>query len=552
MNQTPHLPHLSSYRELGIETPEFDDRTLGEQIACHARERGDSMAMQFGDIQISFRDYERHANKLANGLASLGLKKGDVVGIHLPNIAHYPIALAAISKLGCIGSGVSPLLTPSEIEFQIDNANIKVMLTLTDFVNLYSAREQLPQCLKVLVACSATDLVVEATPELPAIAGVDTVSYLDLVHAQPQTHQQVAVHWNDTFMIQYTGGTTGKPKGTELSIRNLMHNPAQAAVAEPWTLGEEVVACAFPMFHVAGLAMVLYSARAAATMLLIPDPRDTEFFCRQMLTHPPTVIAAVPALYDMLLKTPAFHQVDFTRLRVAYTGAAPLPAQTVEDLVAVIGEQKLSDLFGMTESSPAYVMHPPKRYKPGSVGIPVPGSEVRIVDTEDVEKTMPTGEAGEILACGPQIMKGYLHLPRETANSLREIDGKTWLRTGDIGFLDEEGYLYLCDRAKDMLIVGGYKVFSVEIEDKLQSLPQVAMSAVIGKSDPKRPGNEIVTLYVERNPDFARLSEEDLKSIISDYCKVNMAPYKVPKEIHFIDQIPLTAVGKIDKKALRA
>ena len=205
----------------------------------------------------------------------------------------------------------------------------------------------------------------------------------------------------------------------------------------------------------------------------------------------------------------------------------------------------------MTETSPCFASNPPARYKVGSVGMAVPGAEIRIVSLDEAKTDMPIGEPGEILATGPQVMKGYLNLPEETANSLREIDGKIWMCTGDVGYLDEEGYLCLCDRAKDMLIVGGYKVFSVELEDKLQSLPQIAMSAVIGKLDEKRPGNEIVTLYVELAEDYKGADPADMQKVIKEYCVNNMAAYKVPKEIHIIDAIPLTPVGKIDKKALR-
>ncbi|NIB41588.1 long-chain fatty acid--CoA ligase [Pseudomaricurvus alkylphenolicus] len=551
MTLSSELPHLKLYEQLGIAIPPFDDRTLGQQIADHARERGSAIALSFAGTNINYSEYERYANQLANALAARGLKKGDVVGIHLPNIPQYPIALAAISKLGCIGCGISPLLTPSEIEFQIKDAEIQVILTLNEFMAVFNGIETLPDCLNTLVVCSTTDLVLGKDIEIPALRGIDTCGYLEITWEQSSEFAQVLMHWNDTFMIQYTGGTTGHPKGTQLSVRSLMHNPAQVASAAPWAIGEEVVASAFPMFHVAGLAMVLYSARAAAQLLLIPDPRDTAFFCAQMKAANPTVIAAVPALYDMLLQTPGFRDIDFSRLRVAHTGAAPLPEQTRKDLIDAFGEHKLSDLFGMTESSPAYVVHPPKRYKNGALGIPVPGAEVRIIDTEHSKRPVPIGESGEIITCGPQVMKGYLNLPVETQNVLQEIDGKTWLRTGDIGYLDEEGYLYLCDRAKDMLIVGGYKVFSVEIEDKLQSLAMIELSAVVGKTAPKRPGNEIVTLYVQRSRKYKSAEEDTLKKEILDYCKVHLAPYKVPKEVYFIDQIPLTAVGKIDKKALR-
>jgi len=551
MNAANQMAHLSHYEELGISVPQFDDRTLGEHIAANAKELGDAPALLFGDFTMNYREYEEQANKLANALSDLGLVKGDVVGIHLPNIPQYPIAVAAISKLGCIGSGVSPLLTPSEIAFQVKDANIKVMLTLSDFTGLFSKLPSPPECLTKLVICSVADLSPAVPMETPVLEGFESISYAALTREQSSQHTQVPCHWDDTFMLQYTGGTTGKPKGTQLTVRNLMHNSAQFGSALSLLRGQEVFASAFPFFHVGGFTMLPYTARTAALMILIPNARDTEFFCQQMIKATPTVIGAVPALYDMLLKTPQFADIDFSKLKVAFTGAAPMPTALHKELVAAIGENKLSDLFGMTETSPSFVMHPSLRYKSGSVGFPVPSAKVRIADMTDYAKEMPIGEPGEILAAGPQNMKGYLNLPEETANTLREIDGDSWVCTGDVGYVDEEGYLFLCDRAKDMLIVGGFKVFSVEVEDKLNSMPEIAMSAVIGKPDPKREGNEIVTLYAQLNPEFLNQEKSAIKEVIKSYCVDNLSPYKVPKEIHIIDAIPLTAVGKIDKKVLR-
>ena len=218
----------------------------------------------------------------------------------------------------------------------------------------------------------------------------------------------------------------------------------------------------------------------------------------------------------------------------------------------MLGEGKLSDMFGMTETGPVHVQNPPKHSKPASVGIPVPGAETRIVDLETGTKEMPFGEAGEIITTGPQVMKGYLNLPEESAKALREWRGKTWMYTGDVGYMDEDGYIYLCDRAKDMLIVGGFKVFSVEVEDKLQSLDFIAQSAVIATPDTKRPGNDVVNLYVELSPDSKDKDPASIEQEITEFCRSHMAAYKVPKVIKLIDEIPLTPVGKVDKKVLRA
>ncbi|MEM7731046.1 MAG: AMP-binding protein [Pseudomonadota bacterium] len=220
-------------------------------------------------------------------------------------------------------------------------------------------------------------------------------------------------------------------------------------------------------------------------------------------------------------------------------------------LSAVIGAGKVSDVFGMTETGPCHVAHPVSRYKLGSVGVPMPGTTLKIMDVETGTREMPVGEPGEIATSGPQVMTGYLGLPEESARALREIDGARYMFTGDVGYLDEDGYVFLCDRAKDILVVGGFKVFSVEVEDKLKAHPDVAESAVVGAPDEKRPGNDIVHLFVQRAPG-SEGDDADAETRIRDWIRANMAPYKVPRKIHFLPEIPLTPVGKIDKKKMRA
>ena len=206
----------------------------------------------------------------------------------------------------------------------------------------------------------------------------------------------------------------------------------------------------------------------------------------------------------------------------------------------------------MTETGGTTSNNPPTRAKPGSVGMPLPGSSVLIMDAETGEGPLTSGEIGEIWASGPHIMKGYLDRPDATADALKSFAGETWMRTGDVGYMDNEGYIYISDRAKDMLIVGGYKVFSVELEDKLSKLPEISSCAVVGAPDPKRPGNDIVNLFVKASGAGGARIDDALKTKILTFCQENMAAYKIPKTIHFVDDIPLTAVGKIDKKVLRS
>lgn len=539
------------YTELGIETPPYDDTPLSGHIANHAAIRPTSPALSFGPRLISYADLDLASRKLAKGLAQAGIGKGDVVGLHMPNVPQYMVALIAISRLGAIGSGVSPLLAPPELAHQIKDAGIKAIISLVDLMPALAAMPQIPACLQLVIQTNARDHLDAPDFDLLSVGDVKSVPYLALLDNDGDIAQTPCAY-DDTFMIQYTGGTTGKPKGAMLTLRGMMYNTYQANAADPeFVAGEEVFATAFPLFHVAGLFFALCAMRAGGLFLMLPNPRDSQAFVDFMRAHPPTRLGCVPALYEMLLQTPGIDQVDYTQLKTIKTGAAPMAASTRQKLSAVMGAGKMADVFGMTETSPCYTMHPITRYKEGSVGIPIPGADVRIVDVETGTHELRAGEPGEIITSGVHVMKGYLNLPNETKNALRELDGRIWMYSGDVGYMDQEGYVFVQDRAKDMLIVGGFKVFSVEVEDKLKSLPDIAQCAIIGYPDRDRPGNDVVNLFVEKTPQCTA-SDDELRQGITEFCRANMAPYKVPKRIHFIDAIPLTPVGKIDKKALRA
>ncbi len=545
-------PWLKTYEKLGIQNLEPADRTLADYVAEHVDVRPDSVALHYFARSWTYTEVNEEANKLANALRDLGVGAGDVVGFHMPNIPQYVFGLIAVSKLGAIGSGVSPLLAPPELAHQISDAKIKVLMSFEALAPAVTAMSA-PACLDCVMICGAGDMLGAADVKLPNLERVKATSYRAATENEDLHFKTVTVAPTKTFMIQYTGGTTGKPKGAMLSHRTLLHNPLQSlALAPEIQIGDETFVSAFPLFHIAGLCFCLMSFVTGGSYELLPDPRDTDRFCEAMKLRPPTRIAAVPALYDMLTANPKFAEVDFSRIVMASSGAAPMTKTTHDKVVSLIGKPVMSDIFGMTETGPCHTTNPVGAAKSGSVGIPCVGAKIRIRDVETGEKDMPLGEVGEICSAGPQLMKGYLGLPEESARAMREIDGEQWMFTGDVGYMDEDGYVFLCDRAKDMLVVGGFKVFSVEVEDKLAALPMVAASAVIGTPDTKRLGNDIVNLYVELAPDFKDRNEEDLKSELTSWIRKNMAAYKVPKKIVFIAAIPLTPVGKIDKKKLRA
>jgi len=553
MNQE-NRPWLSTYESLGKDwytLPELPEKTLSDYVRGYASQFPDREALVFLGQAITYKQLDELADRMAALFAAQGAGEGDVLGMQLPNTPQYVIGFIAAARLGMVTTSISPLMTPPEITHQANDAKVKILMTLVPFwqTSVQPVLGKVPTLSTVIVSGPMDIMTGQGEAIDATVEGVQGISLHDHL---PATAEPVdtRVDMDKVLYLQYTGGTTGLPKGAKLTSRNLFMNNLQANEFYGYRTGEETVASAFPLFHIGGAAVVFNALRTAATFLLIPDPRDIDHFVSEMKARTPTVLAAVPALYQMLCANETFKGLDFSGLRMAISGAAPFAKEEVQKLESVVGAGKFCEVYGMTETSPVITLNPASHFKEAHVGIPLPGTDVRIVDAEDGTTLMPLGEAGEIIASGPQVMQGYLEMPEATKKSLREMDGKLWMHTGDVGVMDEDGFVRVCDRSKDMLIVGGYKVFSVEVEGKVQSLPWVAMCAVVGRADTKRPGNDVVQLYVERTPDCQQ-SEEALKVELEGFCRENMSPYKVPKEVFFIDAIPLTSVGKIDKKSLR-
>ena len=544
-------PWLKIHERLGLAPPPFDDRPLGAFVERFAQSHADRPALLFAGHEISYAQLDEMASRLGGALGSQGIGAGDVVGLHMPNVPQYVAALVALSKIGAIGSGVSPLLAPPELAYQLRDSGAKAVLTLSPLAPALAAMPGVPPGLELVVVTGPADALAPQPQETPAVGSARVTDWAGLMGAAALPARQQPVEPGATAMIQYTGGTTGRSKGAELSHRTLIHNPRQYTAHLPYGVGEEIVASAFPMFHIAGLTAIINALMHGATFMLFPDPRDVPSMIAAMTARPPTVLSAVPALYEMMLADPGFAKIDWSGLHTAATGAAPMPQATARRLAETLGEGKLSDAFGMTETGPCYTFHPPAVRREGAIGIPMPGAEVRIVDVETGTRDMPFGEPGEIISSGPQLMKGYRGLPEESARAIRHMDGARWMFSGDIGSMDEDGYVTLRDRAKDMLIVGGFKVFSVEVEDALKALPVVAASALVGTPDADRPGNDVVNLFVQLSEAGRTLGEARAVQEIGAFFRETMAPYKAPKRIHVVDAIPLTPVGKIDKKVLR-
>lgn len=549
-------PWIAVYKELGLSwdrVPEVPAKTLSHYVREHAGQFREREALVFAGCGMSYETLDQQADRLAHALQSLGLMKGDVLGVHLPNVPQYVVAFVAAARLGVKLTSLSPLLRPAELGYQMDDAQVGVLLTFAPLLAQTGQACVGRSSLRAVIVTGPMDMLEGGsgscleTLEVPGVVTAHT--FQELMAAQPNTAVPDAALVSDVLYLQYTGGTTGKPKGAELSSYNLFCNNVQVDLFYGYRVGGETVASAFPYFHIGGAAVLFNGLRTASTNIVVPDPRDMAAMIGEMARRPPTVLAAVPALFQMLVAQDEFRALNFDGLRIAISGAAPFTEAAIAELEQVVGQGRFWEVYGMTETSPVQTINPSSRIKFGFVGIPVPGTDLRIVDVETGTQVMPTGEPGEVIVSGPQVMRGYANRPEETAAALREHDGKLWMHTGDIGFLDAEGYLRICDRKKDMVIVGGYKVFSAEVENKVAGLPGVGMCAVVGRADAERPGNEVVCLFVQKAPDAPE--DAELEAQILAFCRDNMAPYKVPKEVSFVDGLPLTSVGKVDKLQLR-
>jgi len=547
--------------------PKQFDTTYVEMIKEAFKQVPDKTALGFLGVDISFRQLDQYANQFANMLQENGFEKGDIVGINLPNLPEYVISLIGALRAGCIISGVSPLLSAEQIKYQLNDLGStgkKVALVTLDAIfagHIVKIAADIEQ-LKLVVATSVAGFLPKIkqvlgkllkkipSGKLTPLAGKTVLDYhKDVLKRSSAAAVEVEITPDDLGWIQYTGGTTGAPKGAMLSHRNAAHNMLSINRWLGWEWGQGVLLSGFPMFHIAGLTVCESAIFIGWTQVLIPNPRDTEHICKEMDKYKPTNMANVPSLYQMLMADPKFKALDHSTLGTCISAAAPFPKESQAELENIIGKGKLLELYGMTETSPVSTMNPSKGHKKlGSVGMPFMNVECKLVDPA-TGQAVALGEAGEICIKGPLVMQGYFNKPQETQNAIDE-DG--YMHTGDVAIMDEDGYLTIVDRTKDMIIVGGFKVFSSKVEDALSKHPAIGMLALIGEDNPQRPGSEIVKAYVQLEPLYHYDGDEKaLKEDIIQFAKEKCSPYEVPKVIEIISEMPLTAVGKIDKKVLR-
>ncbi len=525
------------------------------------------MALSYQGLEMTFNDVDKRSNQFANMLIENGFKKGDAVGINLANIPEYIYSVVGTLKAGCIVSGVSPLMSEVQMQYQLSDlgkGGKQVALVTLDAIfehRLKKIVDKLPQ-LKVVVWTSVvgsfdkeSQAKIKAVQDIPSgevtpIEGKVVYNYQDDVLAKFSDElPKVDISPDDIGWIQYTGGTTGPPKGAMLSHRNCMSNLLSLRAWLQWEEGDGMLLSGFPMFHIAGLTVCEGALSLGWGQILIANPRDALHICNAIKTYSPTVLVNVPSLYQILINFKKFKRLDHSKLRQCISAASPFPKESQEKLEAIIGEGKLLELYGMTELSPVATMNPSIGKKQlGKVGMPIQNVDLKLVDPETGE-VVPLGEPGEICVKGPLVMQGYYNKPEETAKA---IDKDGYMHSGDVGIMDEDGYLRIVDRTKDMIIVGGFKVFSAKVEDTLSKHPAIGMVALVGIPNPDRPGSEIVKAFVQMDPDFEfDGNKEALTEDIISFAKDNCAPYEVPKLVEISEELPLTVVGKVDKKVLR-
>lgn len=545
-----------------IELPEISVLDRFQEIVSSYPKRP---ATFFYGEEITYEQLMLLSKKFASALQTAGCSKGDVVGINLPNVPQYLIAQMGTMTAGCVASGMSPLLTPPEIIYQLNDCRAKALVTLDAIFEhrLIGVADRLPD-LKVIVVTGILDflswpkrvlgklLKKVPTGKIVPLPDKTVADFKAFLSAGSPEVAGITVRNDDLCLLQYTGGTTGMPKGTMLTHGNLSANLAQIDHWVKPDYGQEICLSGFPLFHLAGLALSLASVFMGATQILIPNPRDTRHIAKEIAKYEPTMLVNVPSLYMMLYEEPLFRRINFSRLSFALSGASPFPEESIKEIETIIGRNRVLEVYGMTEASPIITMNPRKgKKKAGTVGLPVSSTRIRVVDLETGTREVPVGEEGELIVCGPQVMKGYYNKLEETDFALRIHDGDVWLHTGDVVRMDEAGYVTIVDRLKDMLNVGGFKVFSREVEEKLYSHPAIEFCAIVGVPNIKRPGSEIVKLVVQPSAPFSTMDHEELRQSILQFARENLAPYKIPKIIEFTPSLPLTPVGKVDKKALR-
>ena len=555
-------PWLSHYDPGVPHTIEYPRVPLFHFLEESARKYPDRPCTIFKGAKITFKEMNEITDHLAAALVDLGVKKGDRVGIFMPNTPQFVMAYYAILKAGGVVVATNPLYTPPEIEHQVNDAGIEVMFVMSNFYSkiksvqpktrirtliVTNLKETLPPFLRLLFT-----LTREKKGGFRIEGGLQSgdlwLQHLLKKYAQAR-RPQVEVGPEDVCLFQYSGGTTGTSKGAIALHRNVVANTLQIRYWMPNLVeGQEVLLMAIPLFHVYGMvAGMNFSMATGATMVMVPNARDLHDLLENIQKYRPSIFPGVPTLYNAINNHPDVQagKYNLSSIKACISGSAPLLRETKERFEALTGG-KVFEGYGLSEAPTATHCNPLLgENRTGSIGLPLPDVDAKIISLDDGKTEMPVGEIGELVIRGPQVFKGYHNMPTETENALRDLGdgGGPWLFTGDIARMDEDGYFYIVDRKKELIKPGGYQVWPREVEEVIAAHPKVLEVAVAGIPDPYR--GETVKAWIVLKPGESATEEE-----IKAWCKERLAPYKVPTHYEFRHELPKTTVGKILRREL--
>lgn len=536
-----------------IDPSEFKSLTEVFEKSCH-KFSNKTAYINLGS-SISYAQLDVLSRDLAAYLQQLGLKKGSRIAIMMPNVLQYPVAIFAILRAGFIVVNTNPLYTIDELSHQINDSGAEVIIVLANFAKtVENALPSMPQ-LKHVIVTEIGDLfptvkrlvvnfVIKRIKKLiPAYKIPHAVAFnYCLSEGKQSVLHKVEQNFDDIAFLQYTGGTTGVAKGAMLTHGNLVSNVLQVSSwIAPLGVGkDDIIVTALPMYHIFSLnANCLIFLKAGATNILITNPRDVAHFIDEFKNSGFTVITGVNTLFNALLNHPKFKEIDLSHLKMALAGGMALQ-KSVALRWKELTRAPILDAYGLTETSPAATMNPMylENYN-GSIGLPIPSTDIAIRDDEDND--VPIGTSGELCIKGPQVTAGYWNKPEETALSFTH-DG--FFKTGDIAKMDEQGFIYLVDRKKDMIVVSGFNVYPNEVEQVISMHPGVLEVGVIGINDGDS-GERVKACIVKKDPNLT--SEQ-----VIAHCREHLTAYKVPKVVAFYEELPKTNVGKILRRALKS
>lgn len=498
---------------------------------------------------ITYGQLDEYSKQLAAYLQSK-LNKGDAVAIMMPNLLQYPIAVFGILRAGMVVTNTNPLYTARELKHQLNDSSAKAIIVIENFactlekvINETGVKEVITTEIGDMLGFKGTIMnfmVKKVKKMVPEFKLDKTITFNQMLsHGKKLKFIETKTTLDDIAFLQYTGGTTGVSKGAMLTNKNLVFNVEQVKTWNKDSLkeGKEIVITALPLYHIFALnANCLLFTEFGAKNILITNPRDMPGFVKEIGKHKFTAMTGVNTLFNGLLNTPGFDQINFDNFRFALGGGMAVQKDTATRWKQITGVTLL-EAYGLTETSPAACINPPtlKEYN-GMIGLPIPSTECKIID--DDGNTLAMGERGELCVKGPQVMKGYLNRPEATAETI--VDG--WLLTGDVAVMNDEGYFKIVDRKKDMILVSGFNVYPNEIEDAVCLHENIIEAAAIGLPDAK--SGEVVKLFVV-------VKTEMTVDAIKAHCRENLTGYKVPRHIEFRDELPKSNVGKILRKDLR-